>query len=202
MCRISFDHARPMPAIARWSRSSGCSRRESAARISRQPLDAEPERLRAEVRELVLRLLGRQQPDAGALLRAGLGEHELPAALEAKAEGGRLRAFLAGAEVAHAAGGHEVDHQHELAVVGLEEEPLAAALRPREAPALERLERRVDRLQRRDVRRAGTLDRKRADGLVERSAEGLDLGQLGHGSSVRWTRRRPRLGPHPGRVPS
>ena len=34
MWRISFAHARPMPAISRWSRSSACSRRDSPWTIS------------------------------------------------------------------------------------------------------------------------------------------------------------------------
>jgi hypothetical protein len=49
-----------------------------------QLLHAEPERLRAEVGELGLGLLGRLEPDSGPLLRAGLGQHELAAVLEAE----------------------------------------------------------------------------------------------------------------------
>ncbi len=62
---------------SRWSRRSECSRRGSRGEDLAQALRAEAERLRAEVRELRLGRLGREQPDAGALLRAGLGEHEL-----------------------------------------------------------------------------------------------------------------------------
>ncbi len=152
-----------------------------------EPLGADPERLRAQVRKLFVGLLWCEQPDTGALLRARLGEHELAAALEAESEGGRLRAFRAGAEVAQAARGHEVDHQHELAVLGLEQEPLAAPGGAGQASALERLQRRVDRLQRGDVGRPGALDRKRAHGIVERLANRFDLGQFRHGPSVRRT---------------
>ena len=62
--------------------------------------------------------------------------------------------FSPGVEVAQPAGAHQVHHQHELAVVGREEEPLRPPPRALEAFALERRERRVERLQRRDVRRA------------------------------------------------
>ena len=42
-----------------------------------QPLDAEPERLGPEMRELGLRLRGGLEPDARPLLRATLGQDEL-----------------------------------------------------------------------------------------------------------------------------
>ena len=93
--RISFDQARPMPAIARWSRSSGCSRRESAARISPSRSAPSPSASGPRCASSSSACSGREQPDAGALLRACLGEDELAAALEAEAERGRLRAFLA-----------------------------------------------------------------------------------------------------------
>ena len=57
---------------------------------------------------------------------------------EPEAERRRLRALLAGAEVAKAAGGHQVDEQDELAVLGREEEPLRAPLGAGQPPALER----------------------------------------------------------------
>src|SRR5437660_222737 len=113
------------------------------------------------MRELRLGLLGREEPDAGALLRARLGEDELAAALEAQPERGRLRAFLPRTQVAHTARGHQVDLQDELAVVGREEEVFAAALGAFEPAAVEGLQRRVDRLQRRDVGRPRALDRER-----------------------------------------
>jgi hypothetical protein len=49
-----------------------------------QLLHAEPEGLRAEMGELGLRLLRRLEPDSCPLLRAGLGQHELAAVLEAE----------------------------------------------------------------------------------------------------------------------
>ena len=66
-----------MPAM----RALVAEQRMQAPRLAAQdlaePLGAEAERLRPEVRQLRLGRLGRQQPDARALLRAGLGEHEL-----------------------------------------------------------------------------------------------------------------------------
>ena len=61
-----------------------------------------------------------------------------------------------------------------------------AARRP-EALAVERRERRIERLERRDVRRPGLLDRRPLDERVELAAPGFDLGQLGQ-------RRLPRRG--------
>ena len=55
---------------------------------------------------------------------------------------------------------------------------------PVEPPALERRERRVERLQRRDVRRPGLHDRERAHRLVELATPGLHLRKLGHLTSV------------------
>src|SRR5206468_12412946 len=79
-----------------------------------QRVRAETERLRPEMCKLLLRRLGRQQPDACALLRAGLREDELCTALELQPERRCLWAFLAGAQEAQAARGHQVDEQHEL----------------------------------------------------------------------------------------
>jgi hypothetical protein len=80
-----------------------------------------------------------------------------------------------------------VDVEDEVAFLGREEEVLAAPFRAGEAPPLERGERRVERLQRGDVGRAGLLDRRRSDRLVEQLPPGLDLGKLGNSSSS-WTR--------------
>ena len=128
------------------------------------------------MRELGLRLLGRQEPDPGPLLLAGLGQHELRAALEAQAESGRLRPFLSRLQIAQAPGRHQVDEQDELAVLGREEQPFRATLGSGQAPPLQRRQRRVDRLQRRDVRRPGLLDRKAETGSFQLPAPGLHLG--------------------------
>ena len=60
------------------------------------------------------------------------------------------------------------------------QQALAAPLGSREPPALQRRQRRVERLQRRHVRRACLLDRERADGLVQRAPPRLDLGEFRH----------------------
>jgi hypothetical protein len=80
-----------------------------------------------------------------------------------------------------------VDVEDELVVVRVEEEMLAAPAGAVEPPTFERRERRVVRLQRGDVRRAGSLDRERGDRVVEDPPVRLDLGKLGNSSSS-WTR--------------
>jgi hypothetical protein len=77
--------------------------------------------------------------------------------------------------------------EDEVALVGGEEQVLAAPARAGEPPPLERRERGVVGLQRRDVRGAGPLDREGGDGVLERSPVRLDLGKLGNSSSS-WTR--------------
>src|SRR6476620_2662385 len=132
-----------------------------------EPLRPEPERLRSEVRELGLRRLGREQPDASTLLPCVLREDELRAALELDRERRRLRAFLTGPEELQTARGHQVDEEDELAVVGREQKALAAPFGAAEAPALEQVERRVERLQRGDVRRPRTRDGERRHRVVQ-----------------------------------
>ena len=70
---------------------------------------------------------------------------------------------------------------------GQYEKVLPAPAGTLEAPALERGERRVDRLQRGDVRRARPEDGRAGDRLVERPPGRLHLGKLGNDSSS-WTR--------------
>ena len=140
MCRISFAQARPIPETI----ALVAQERVQPPRLGRQdlaePLCAEAERLRAEVLELLLGRFGREQPDAARFFGACLGQDELAAALEAEPERRRLRARLARAQVADAACGHQVDEQHELAVLGREEQPLGAPLGSCKPPALERAE--------------------------------------------------------------
>ena len=140
------------------------------------------------MRELRLGGLGGQQPDSGAFLRAGLGQHEVAATLEAESERGLLRAVLARDQVPNAPGRHQVDQQDELPVLGGEQQPLGPPLRAREPPPLEGRQRRVERLQRGDVRRPGLLDRERAHRIVQGPPPGLHLGQLRHLRSVPWSR--------------
>src|SRR5262245_42715087 len=147
--------------------------------------------------ELGLSRFGREQPDPGALLLSALGEDELTAAVELEPEGRRLGRGAAGGDVAESAGRHQVYEEDELAVVGREKEALAPALGSAEAAAFERRERRVERLERRDVRRTGLRHGKSRDGLVELAPPRLHLGQLGH-RGERYRRLR-RLLPWPSR---
>jgi hypothetical protein len=71
-----------------------------------------------------------------------------------------------------------VDHQHELTVRRREQEALCASLDAKRA-SVERGQRGVDRLERRDVGGTGVLDRRRRDERVELTAPRLDFGQLG-----------------------
>ncbi len=97
---------------------------------------------------------------------------------------GDLGAASAGRDDAQPTGRHQVDEEDELAVVGGEEKPLAAPLGPTEATALERVERRVERLQRGDVRGAGLGDREGRHRVVELPPPRLHLRKLGHEVTV------------------
>jgi hypothetical protein len=139
------------------------------------------------VLQLGLDLLRTEDAHLRALLRAALGEDQLAAVLQPQPEGRCLRPLRAGLEETDAAGAHQMDVEDELTVVGGEEEVLAAAARAREAPALERRERRVERLQRRHVRRPCLGDRRARERLVEHPPCRLYLRKLGNSSSS-WTR--------------
>ena len=97
-----------------------------------------------------------------------------------RANAGVFGALLAGPEELEPARRHQVDEEHELAVVGREEKALAASLGAAEATPLERVERRVEGLQRRDVRRARLRNRERRHGVVQLAPPRLHLRQLGH----------------------
>jgi hypothetical protein len=71
-----------------------------------------------------------------------------------------------------------VHHQHELVVVGRQQESLRATLDAAETLAFECLQGRVERLQRRDVGGARLLDRRPLDERIELTAPRFDLGQF------------------------
>ena len=155
--------ARERPLVAQEGMELAALAREDL----REALRTEAERVRAEMRELGLEALRREEPDARALLLAGLGEHELAAVREREPEHRRLRCLRPGCVVAQPAGAHQVDAENELTVRRREEEVLAAAACARERSSLELPQRRVEGLHRRDVRRAGALDRRSRDERVE-----------------------------------
>jgi hypothetical protein len=136
----------------------------------------ELERVRPEVRQLLVKGGRREQPDAGTLLRAGLGEEQLAAVRESHLEHRLGRALLAQREVAEPARAHQMHPEHEPAVDGREEEVLAASPCAGERSSFERARRWVERFQRRDVPRSGDLDRRARDQRVELAHPGLDLG--------------------------
>jgi hypothetical protein len=80
-----------------------------------------------------------------------------------------------------------VDVEDEVPLLGREEKVLAAPAGPGEPATFECRQRRIERLQRGDVRRPGPLDRCDANGIVEGQPGRLDLGKLGNSSSS-WTR--------------
>src|SRR6185436_7737415 len=111
-----------------------------------------------EMREVRLELFLGHEPHPGALLLARLREDELTTVGEAGAEHLRLRTLRSRRQVAQPYRAHEVDAEHEVLVLDGEQEVLAPAARALEAAAVELLERRRERLERGDVRRARLLD--------------------------------------------
>ena len=142
------------------------------------------ERVGTEVCELGVELRGCQEPHAGALLLARLGEEQLAAVREADLEHRLRRPFLARGQVAEPPGAHEVHPEDELAVGRREEEVLPAPAASLEAPAGERARRRVERLEGRDVARSCGLDGRTRDERIELPHPCLDLWQLGHALRV------------------
>src|SRR5687768_15245921 len=108
-----------------------------APRYLRELVRLDRLRLGPEVRQLGLDLLGTEDANLRTLLRAALGEDQLAAVLQPQPERRCLWPLRTGLEEADAARAHQVDVKDELAVVGGEEEVLAAAARAREAPGLE-----------------------------------------------------------------
>ena len=141
-----------------------------------EPLRSEVERVWPEMCELGLEALGREEPDAGALLLASFGQHQLAAVLEREPEHRRLRRLRAGSVVAQPPRAHQVDTKDEPAVLGREEQVLAAAARTRERLPLEGRERWLERLHGRDVRRPGASDGRPLDERVELAHPRLDFG--------------------------
>ena len=174
--RISFDQARPMPAIARWSRRSGCSRCGSRARISPSRSAPSPSASGPRLASFSSAASGVRSQTPARFFEPPSVRISRPPPSKRTWKAGTFGPFSPEAEVAQPPRAHQVDEQDELAVLGREAEPLAAPLGPGEAPAFERAQRRVDRLQRRDVSRAGLLDREGADRVVQAAAPRLDLG--------------------------
>jgi hypothetical protein len=140
-----------------------------------EPLRPKPERLGPEVGELGLRRLWAEEPHSGPLLPRVLGQDQLRAAVELEPEGRRLRALVTDLQVLQPARRHEMDEKHELAVVGRKEEALAAPLGTAKTAAFERRHRRVERLERGDVRGAGLRDREGRHRVVQLAPPRLHL---------------------------
>ena len=149
-----------------------------------EPRRVEVEGVGPEMGEVLVELCLRDEPHAGSLLLPRLCENELCPVEEAHAEHRRLRSLRAGREVAQPPGAHEVDAHDEILASDRKQEVLAAPVRALEAAAVERRERGVEGLQRRDVRRAGLLDRRTRYQWIELAHPRLHLGQLGHPVTV------------------
>ena len=87
-------------------------------------------------------------------------------------------------EELQAAGGHQVQQQRQLAA-DLDDDLLAAAAHDVDLPARQRVERRREALQGVDSGRARRVDLLAAQRGVQTADGDLDLGKLGHRSSVR-----------------
>ena len=138
-----------------------------AAEDAAERFRPEAERVRAEVSELRLERRGREQPDSGAPLLAGFGQHELAAVLEGEAEHGRLRRLRPGRVVPEPARAHQVHPEHELAVLGREEQVLPTPAGTSQPSAVEGRQGRIERLHGGDVGRAGACDGCPRDERVE-----------------------------------
>src|SRR4051794_18572908 len=116
------------------------------------------------------------------LLRAELAQAQLAPVVDPQQEPGRAVAQRGAlVEELQPPGRHEVEEHREIAR-DVHDEVLAAPPDARDRRALERVQRRVERLQRVDARRERGLDRRAAQGGVEAARRDLDLGQLGHTS--------------------
>ena len=184
MWRISLAHARPMPAISRWSRSSACSRRDSPWTISPSRSGPSPSASGPRCASSASAASGVSSQTPARFFLAFSVRTSFEPPWNSSSERRRLRPFLAGLEELESPGCHQVDVQHELAVVGGEEQALAAPLDAAQATALERVERRVERLQRRDVRRSRLLDREGRHGVVQLAPPRLHLRELGHAARL------------------
>jgi hypothetical protein len=83
---------------------------------------------------------------------------------------------------------------HDEVVVELEQQQLPAPRDAGERPALERVQRRVERLERVDPRRERRLDRLAGQHLGEPARHDLHLRQLGHAGNCRPAARRDPVG--------
>ena len=173
-----------MPEITCWSRSSECSGRGTASSslsVRRVGPGLRPERLQ---RRLGLEPVQRQQLDPGGLLGAELAQAQLSIAGEPDqhARGAVLhrRALLVDHHPARRHQVHEQRQRPERVGLGLEQEQLPAPAHVAEDGAVQRAQRRVERLEHVDPRRHHRLDRLAGQRRGQAAGDDLHLGQLGH----------------------
>ena len=173
-----------MPAIARWSRSSGMELARLVDGLGELVERRRRPGLRAERLDHLVGLdaAGPVELRPGTLLGAELAQAQLaPVGEPDEHPRGAVLERRALVEHLEAPGAHQVNEQLELLVAGeLDDGHLADASRARNRHALEGGEHRVEGLDRDHARRQGRLDL----GAVERRAEAaggdLDFGQFGH----------------------
>src|SRR5215210_5529219 len=125
-----------------------------------------------------------EQLGPGALLGAELAQAQLAPVLQPHQDArGAIAERRARVEELKAARGHEVHEQGQVA--GLHREHLADAAHAVELPAGERVERRIERLQRYQPGRERRLHERAHQPRRQAACADLDLGQLGHGPKTR-----------------
>jgi hypothetical protein len=142
-------------------------------------------RVRPERRDpLVVRdRLRREQLRPRPLLRAELAQPQLAAVLEPHQDPrGAVAERRAVVEQLQPAGRHQVHEQGHL--TGLDGEHLADPAHPVQFPAGERVERRVERLERDEPGRERRFHARAGDAGRQAACGDLDLGQLGHASRL------------------
>ena len=187
--RSSSTQERPMPAIV----ALVAQQRVEVAGLVEQRRELLERRRRVGVRARASPpprprdLVGGQQLRPGALLGAELAQAQLAAVVEPDQQPrGAVAQRRALVEQLQPAGRHQVDEQRQVA--GLDDEHLADAPHAVQLAAGERVERRVERLQRDHARRQRGLDARARDAGRQAARGDLDFGQLGHAPRVGWTR--------------
>ena len=153
-----------MPVITRWSRSAACSGRaptgsSSAARSSGGSGQASGPSVATA--SSAASALGREDLDPRGLLacRTRAGAARAPSSMRTSSRDVRSRSAGALVEQLQAPGAHEV-HEHVQVAADVDDEVLADAPHALDRAAVERVQRRVERLERVDARRQRRLDRR------------------------------------------
>ena len=173
-----------MPEITCWSRRTACSGRAPCAASSSRSGGGSGHASGPSVAiaSSSSTSCGAQDLDPRGLLRPELAQAQLaplPSGDPDEQPRGAVAQRRALVVELQAPRGHQVHEQGEVAG-DVDDDVLAAAPDARRRRAVDRVQRRVERLQRVDARRERGLDRRAAQRRVEAARSDLDLGQLGH----------------------